>query len=82
MPGGGAEATLERFVQASIEEVQAACQGVIDRWVTNQLPKAIGYGLGVALLPDGARVISWISNTTIPGTHPGMVFHIVRPMAT
>jgi Xaa-Pro dipeptidase len=64
---------------ARSEEVQAACQGVIDRWgYEPNFRKRIGYGLGVGFAPGwGEGHIMDLKHHDSRVLRPGMVFHIV-----
>ena len=61
------------------EEVQAACQAVIDRWgYEPNFRKRIGYSLGVGFAPGwGEGSIMDIKHHDTRELRPGMVFHVV-----
>jgi Xaa-Pro dipeptidase len=64
---------------ARSEEVQAACQGVIDRWgYEPNFRKRIGYSVGVGYAPGwGEGHIMDLKHHDSRELRPGMVFHIV-----
>jgi len=74
------EATLKAIRPgARSEEVQAACQGVIDRWgYEPNFRKRIGYSVGVGYAPGwGEGHMMDLKHHDSRELRPGMVFHIV-----
>jgi len=74
------EATLHAIRPgARSEEVQAACQDVIDRWgYEPNFRKRVGYSLGVGFAPGwGEGGIMDIKHHDARELRPGMVFHVV-----